>query len=462
MKKILLFIFTILACGLAATSQTFAEELPEIYIKAINPGYTVDGVQNVGEFIELARSDVASDTPIPLAGLNLGYTNSSGNTVILYEFPENFWMTGETILLRLASSPEQELADLNYSKTLAFKAGPLELTRGEEILDSVCWTSKEGCVKEFKSSSPTTLVRNLETLEFVHLTDYSPSYNPDNPNYYLEETGYGAEEETPLRQCYNLEFSEILSYYESAQSEQFIEFYNPTSEQIPLDGCQIKYKNKYYALTGVVKPDGYYFFTPTEFALTKNPTTSNTLELIDTDGSTVATLTYPNGQKKSTSYARIGYDATGAEIWQNTYAPTPGEANNYQEFKTCEAGKIINESTGNCVKITEVATKVCEEGKYLNPLTGRCKSYETTTEKTCKEGYELNPDTNRCRLIKTNDGAEYALEEESGSESSVFVAIYAIIGVAALAVIYVIFEFRHEIKKFFDKVFQSFRRKPRP
>ena len=112
-----------------------------------------------------------------------------------------------------------------------------------------------------------------------------------------------------------------------------------------------------------------------------------------------------------------------------TYAPTPGAPNNYQEFKTCEEGKVINTATGNCVKATSVTEKVCKEGYYLNILTGRCKKVESTTEKTCKEGYYLNPETNRCRKIQDNTGADYSLEPENYEESSSFVALYAVLGV---------------------------------
>lgn len=440
-------------------SWAYADETrPPIFIKAISPGYTVDGVSNVGEFIELARSN-SDSTPLSLAGFSIGYTNSSGNTTTLFEFPNYSWMTGESILLRLASSPDSELADLKYTKTLAFKAGPLTIMKDGEIIDSVCWNNQEGCAKEFKSASPTVLVRDLADFTFSHqnIAEYQPFFDPSTPNYY-EESASPSSDENPPRQCQNVEFSEILSYYETSASEQFIEFHNPTAEQILLDGCQLKYKNKFYLLSGILIPDGYLAYYPTDFALTKNPTNSNLLELIDTDGSVATNLTYYGGQRKATSYAKIGYDASGAALWHTTYAPTPGAPNNYQEFKTCEAGKVINAETGNCVKATEITETVCPAGKYLNPDTGRCKSYETETEKTCAEGYYLNPATGRCKKIVDNDGAEHPLAAEAYEEASSFVALYAALIIAALGLAYVIFQFRHEIAKFlkrlFDKVFR--------
>lgn len=425
------------------------EQIPDLYIRAVNPGYTVDGKSNVGEMIEIARKN--SDTPISLAGATVGYTNSSGNNSILFEFPEYSWMAGESILLRLASSPESELAAVNYTKTLAFKAG-ISLNLNGEKVDEVCWTGKAGCYAEFKSSNPTMLVRNLETGEFEFEKEYEPKYEAEA--YFVEKN---EEEEVKNSQCKGLVFSEILSYYETLKTEQFIEFYNSSAEQILLDGCKIRYKNKNYVLSGIVRPESYLVYLPTEFSLTKNPTNTNFLELIDTDGAVVDRLEYPNGQRKGAAYALIGYDDSGEEIWKVTYVPTPGEANNYQEFRTCEAGKVINEATGNCVKVASVTEKICKEGQYLNILTGRCKKYETKEEKKCKEGYYLNPETNRCRKIKENNGADYHLQPENYEEKSSFVALYAVIGVVVVGLIYLIYEFRREIRKLFGKVFRRFR-----
>ena len=425
------------------------KEIPEIYIRAVNPGYTVDKVNNVGEMIEIARN--ATDTPISLTGFSIDYTNSSGNTVTLYEFPENSWMVGDNLLLRLASSPGSELAVANYSKTLAFKAGPLVLRRGGEILDSVCWNGEEGCAEEFKSSSPTFLVRDLETGEFKHLTEYEVTY--DEKNYYEEPVtneGFGE-----VGKCKGLIVNEVLSYYENSRDEQFIEIYNSASEQILLDGCRLKYKNKYYGLTGILKPEGYMARYATDFSLTKNPTSSNKIEIVDVDGTVVDDISYPNGQRRGTSYALIGYDDKGESIWKNTYAPTPGEANNYQEFRTCEEGKVLNETTGNCVKVVSVKEKVCPAGQILNPLTGRCKkAVSISNSKSCKEGYYYNEETGRCKKIKENTGASYAIEPESYTENSSFIGLIAVIIVVIVGLIYIIYEFRGEIRKLWHKVFR--------
>ncbi len=450
MKKFLIILVTIIG-SVFVTNLAFADGnvLPEIYIKAINPGYTVDGVSNVGEMIEIGRV-MDSDEPLSLTGLTISYTNSSGNETVLVEFPENSWMVGEKILLRLASSPGHELASVLYMKTLAAKAGPLTIRRGEEVVDSVCWTGKEGCYKDFKTTNPTTLVRNTETGFFEHVADYEPEYVVEN---YREDV---VKEEPLPSQCKGLMFSEVLTYYESEKSEQFIEVYNSSAEQILMAGCSIRYKNKLYGLDEVIKPEEYKVKYFDNISLTKNPTNKNTLEIIDVNGDVVDKLEILNGQRKGASYAWIGFDAEGAELWRVTYALTPGEANYYQEYKTCEAGKVINKETGNCVNVTEVITKVCKDGYYLNLLTGRCNKTKTTTAKTCKEGYRLNEETGRCIKIKENTGANYALQKEEYEESSSFVALYVVLGVVGVGLIYIIYEFWGEILKFWRKVFRRF------
>ena len=430
------------------------EKIPSIYIKAVNPGYKIDGVNNVGEMIEIARTK-DSDTPISLAGIAVSYTNSSGNTSLLTEFPEFSYMSGETLLLRLASSPGYELANALYTKTLAMNA-KISLVMDGEVIDEVCWTGKEGCYKAFSSSNPTTLVRNEETGEFEHKFIYEPTY--DEKAYYVEkyenEESGGAEVKV-APQCRSIQFSEILSYYETAKTEQFVELYNVGASEVNLDGCKLRYKNKNYVLTGRVEPEGYFVYYPSAFSLTKNPTNSNKLEIIDTDDAIVDSLEYPNGQKKGTAYALIGVDENGGEIWKTTYVPTPGAPNNYQEYRTCEEGKVINEATGNCVKVTSVSEKICQEGYYLNILTGRCKKVTTTEEKTCKEGYYLNPETNRCRKIQENTGANYSLEPENYEENSAFIALYAVLGVMGIGAGYLIWEFRHEIAKIGRKIIKK-------
>lgn len=433
------------------------ENSAKVAFLSYNPGFS-DPV--IGEFFELKR---LSDTSISLAGLTVIYETSSGTEYTVLDFTDGYEMVGESLLLRLANSDivkeaekPEDVADLTYTRNMSQSAGRLKLKRGDEELDSLCWGLKEvGCYAAFNSKKPTTLVRAIteeELGEFEHHADYLPTFDPLKPG--LEITA--PVEEVPEPQCRNLEFSELFTYYETSSSEQFIELYNAGDEEANLEGCLLGYKGKNYGLGGVVPASSYTAVYPaTEWGLTmtKNPTSSNKLTLTDVDGETVDSMAYYSGQKKGVSLALMGYNSDGSKNWKQTYSPTPGADNNYQQFKTCPVGKVINLETGNCVNDTSIATATtlaaCPAGKYRNPLTGRCKSYATTAStelKPCAEGYERNPETNRCRKIVANTGAEYPIEAGAFEEKTELTAIWAIVTVVVAGLGYIAFQYKDELK----------------
>lgn len=432
----------------------------DLIIKAINPGYKNElDEPEADELIELHKTRPGD---LDLSGYSLRYTNGSGNDSIIWEFAEGTILHGDSVILRYAKSPPGTIGDATYTSSLALTAGPLELLKDGELIDAVCWTGKKDCYKPFKSNNPTTLVRNLETNKFAHdEKKYDPVYGgADNiswPKLPDEEPG----SENPLQKprCYALEFSEIYSYYENSASEQYIEIYNPTASAIDLSGCAVKYKNKLYNLNGTLNGERYLALSPTElgFTLTKNPSSSNTVGLVDAEGKTIDELVYTHGQKKTAAFALI-YNSAGEASWMVTYLRTPGAENTYQKFRTCPAGKVINEATGNCVKasVIEPVADECPPGKYRNPLTNRCKTIQDKAGPTpCAEGYERNPETNRCRKIKSdNSGAEYALVPSTSTDQKTFVALWVVILLVSLGVIYIILQFKTEIVRMFRKIRQ--------
>ena len=336
----------------------------QIVIKAVNPGYNTETGKNAGEFIEIAN---LSGEPQPLDNITVVYTakptssSPNGKSTILYYFPEGSIFIGDTILLRYKDAPEtsEQSQDITYNTSLAM-AGTLSLVRLKSDVDindpptaldglgkienSLCWLGGEECLPVFsttvKSRSYTTILRNEETGEYEHVTDYTPTYDPNQHNLYLplenkdissnlaqSQTGkttasaqsasselFNTEKDA---QCQGLIFSEILSYYDEKETEQFIELYNSTGASISLSGCKIKYKTKYYELpiSDAIASLDYYVLHP-EFKLTKNPNTENILELYDVSGALVDSLSYPHGQKKTASYAQVGYKEDGTEDWR--------------------------------------------------------------------------------------------------------------------------------------------------
>lgn len=461
---------------LAMPVKLLAKEIPldappdfseSIAIQSINPGYTIDGQANTGESIELRNLSLE---PIDLTDFYLEYINSSGNTSILYEFSDGAIFAGEIILLRYAKSPEvinatSTVADDTYSKTLAF-SGAISLKYQDQTISTVCWTGKAGCLKSFQSSKPTAIVRSeveledAEIFEFLHQPEYQLLYDPEFPGLQLpssaEDEDVPVITEDTISLCQGLMITEILSYFDISSTEQFIEIFNDSKDQILLANCSLKYKNKLYVLPDAeLSPEEYFIFYP-EVTLTKNPSSENILEIVDQNGEPVYQMAYPHGQKKSTTYAFFGLNSHGQEIWMITYHPTPGSANVYQEYRTCPSGKIINKTTGNCINAATLSATIepCPAGKYRNPATGRCKKIEENSVAECKAGYERNPETGRCRKIKNNSAAEHSLVPVTGvSEKSSFVAVWILIVVCVVGVIFIIFQFRKEIWYFFRKFF---------
>lgn len=437
-----------------------------IAIMSLNPGYPS---QEIGEFFMIEKLPGISNS-ILLAGLSIVYEHS-GTDYVQYVFPEGAEMVGESLLLRQKNSPEvkaaenaTDVADIVYSTDMAQGEGKLKFVYDGEIVSSLCWNTSadraSDCYAGFTWRKPSILERNDEAEEVEDLYQhnyvlYVPTYDPTNPGIVFVD----AETETIEPKCRTVEFSELYTYFEGTNAEQFIELFNRSEESAMLDGCALKYKNHIYALSGTIEANGFkaiYNKTELGVALTKNPTSTNVLELIDVDETVVDVLTYTSGQKKGVSLAMIGFNSDGSEKWVQTYNLTPGAENIYQQFKTCPIGKVINLETGNCVNETSLTSTLaaCPEGKYRNPLTGRCKSYATTASselKPCAEGYERNPDTGRCRKIVVNDGADYALEPETFEEKTEFIAMGAIGATIAIGVLYIIYQYRAEIIGLFKR-----------
>ena len=175
----------------------------------------------------------------------------------------------------------------------------------------------------------------------------------------------------------------------------------------------------------------------------------------------------------------ISESSTGKTI--TTYNPETGEATT---VKICNDGYFLNTETNRCNKqktesstVSESSIKTCPEGKFLNPKTNRCKNLqeidesttgktittynpktgEATIEKICNDGYELDEDSNRCKKIKKNDGEKYNIEVPNLGEDSKndFMAIGSIILILSLGLVFVIFQYRHEIMKFIKSLFPN-------
>ena len=488
--KILRVFWVVVMVGILGTVAVWAEgdlsaEKPTsaLVISAVNAGFTRGEAQQNYDFIELYN---ITGEPLLLDGYRLVYLNSAGNVGGSLEFVAGTVLNAEYLVLGYARAPQyvgvasEYLYGFGGNTGLASTAGSLLLYFGEVVVDEVCWGSAvcgQSLVRFATGEMENMTARRcvvdglLEGCVGGGEFRYEKYYPEINERALIITT---PEVEEVVGKCFGLAFSEIYSYFELDYGEQFVELHNPTDEMIELGGCGVSYKNKVHALSGVVEPGGYFAFRDEGLKLTKNPTNSNDVLLVDVDGSTIARTTYFNGQKKATSWAYFGMNENG-EVWQQTYAVTAGAENIYQEFRSCPAGKIINPKTGNCINFFEDdELPPCPAGKFRNPETNRCKSYESLDNilkpcedgyyrnpetnrckkvalaaelKPCDEGYERNPETNRCRKIRENAGADFGVVGSGTVGEGNWIGYGAFVIVVAAGLGYVGWQFRYEIKR---------------
>jgi hypothetical protein len=459
----------------------------EVVISAVNPGYT-SGSQNVNDMIELYN---VTGKSLSLDGYSLVYNGKE-----LYSFTKgDVFLEDESFILLRANNSRSEgiLADDWYAGNLAIKGTPvsnnmiLELTKDGVVVDTVCW-SGEGCYSHFDlvSTREKTLVRcmsnaNIEKCgdgaDFEYIADYAVSFGG-----LFSDTEGEVDDEDDVNLCEGLRLNEIGANLD----EQFIEIYNSNSTALNMTGCRLRMKsgNSYYThvFDGRIGAYGYLAIgvASNGLKLTKSPTSAmgNEVQILSSsdDYEPVDKVSY----KKQKSGTSLAWFAGG---WKSTYIVTPGADNKYSEFRICEAGKVINPATGNCInnkedeplpdcgpgkfrnpetnrcksyaQLTSVLAP-CKEGYYRNPETNRCKKIETTKlVAACAVGYERNPETGRCRKIRENEGAGYGLSVVDIDDKSSFIGMWSLAGVTGAGMVVVGFQFRDEICGLVKKVFEK-------
>jgi hypothetical protein len=185
--------------------------------------------------------------------------------------------------------------------------------------------------------------------------------------------------------------------------QQFIEIFNPTGGQINLEGCRLmtnRSNTKFYSFGNRTLDPGKYrviFINNTELDLTKG--TSGTVYIVSPDGESDVSEQFYQNLKQDTSWTWFGDDD-----WRQTYHPSPGEANTYEQFALCPAGKERNPDTGLCRNVGFGGSdlKPCRPDQFRNPLTNRCKLKDDGSGlKPCRPDQFRNTETNRCKLISS-------------------------------------------------------------
>jgi len=250
--------------------------------------------------------------------------------------------------------------------------------------------------------------------------------------------------------CGEVEITEIFTNFRDNQSEQFVEFYNPTAQPITLEGCvaRTRFSNRVLeAVFGeVVLQAGEYQAYSLEslgLQIAKSPTVERVFELVGGDARWVA-------YGVSEAHFTVGGDGEGwssaavldrADLptsrlgrswalvngeWLHA-TPTPSADNRTApEFAVMENGGSDSDSVApnalvpveheaggaNEAGSTAGGLPDCGPGRYRNPETNRCRQIPTEPElRPCAEGYERNPETNRCRRIREQTSADFGIPD---------------------------------------------------
>lgn len=264
---------------------------------AVNAGYKTDESSQNYDFFELYRP--SDGKPHSLADYRIAYTNSSGNSAGEFTFGAYDYLVSDYLVLGFKSSPQYQAADAKYlynfsSSGLASTAGKLELFYQDELIDELCW-GKITCAKQF----PKFATSESDNQSIILLPDVELHFAEIDPEAIIEIPP----DLPPLPSCPGLVITEIYSYYQEDSSEQFVELYNSTAEDVVLDNCRLNYKKKSFPLSGTLGPGQYYAFQDDDLLLTKNPTKDIMLSIIDANDETITTATYGKKQKRGTSFA---------------------------------------------------------------------------------------------------------------------------------------------------------------
>lgn len=381
---------------------------------------TVDGVsRGRDEFIEIYNP---TDNRYHLTGWSIQSTNSKDEYVDLISFrDEDVIEPGGFVAIRNPHyfQPPQDITltfQQTHKKGYLLKEGKVRLVNpGGQEKDIVSWTA--GQKSGFAIDNPPQTLQRCLAGGGVRLTGTSDgdfkNYLNDEGNEVMQlgqfvaclpdepenpENPGGEPIDEPVRPApKNLCRGLVLSEIGSALVEQFVEVKNVSSETIGLKGCRISSQtrgSKDHVFEDLELAAGEELAVEIINSDLKIGKHSGGIFLLDEAGNEVDSYKYEKA-KASTSF--ILYEGD----WVLTYHPSLGAANIFQRWQTCEVGKIINELTGNCIKIPALTELTpCGPGQFRNPETGRCKKIEVPKVLApCKEGQYRSEETGRCRSI---------------------------------------------------------------
>jgi hypothetical protein len=364
--------------------------------------------------------------------------NANTTTPILCFVPEeeavSYFITARSSVLVMASELELSLqtaepdfaAEMLFSATtnLATTNGSLSVVNQEgTVVDMLGWgsgaaegTATAGNIPAGKILQRLVASNETDTLQLqdtnnnsedFELTVFDGSYTTSG--LYEVETELPETEEF-LPNCEEIVLSEVLPNALGADAgKEFIELFNPTSEDIDLKGCalELSSEEQYVFTDEVLLAGAYHAYFDSQTGLVLPNAAGGSITLVQ--GNTeLNTLTYPPDMSDDESWVLF------SGVWQRSLVLTPGAENQLplpevviiideEELAACPEGKFRNPETNRCKNIETATSSLtpCAAYQVRNPETNRCRSIVSLVSSLvpCKAGQERNPETNRCRNV---------------------------------------------------------------
>lgn len=141
--------------------------------------------------------------------------------------------------------------------------------------------------------------------------------------------------------------------------------------------------------------------------------------------------------------------------------------NDANEPVPCKSNQIRNPVTNRCAAAVATASAnsptACKPGQERNPETKRCRasSAATVAAKPCPAGQERNPESGRCKKSTAVGSGNVAKVEDVRSTGTADTSRWLLAGVAVIgAVAYGIYEWRQEISRKWQSLFNRNSRQP--
>ena len=349
-----------------------------------------------------------ADQPVSLAGWQLVYQTATAKSATLTVFPAGTQLPPQGMIVIAHPAATEGSFDFTFDSkaaVLAQAAGSLQLQRPDgSVADLVGWgkaAAKEGEAVPVRGK---THLWRCHTAGTVVDTDNNANDFSAGDAMTLREIPVCSSSSTPQQppqqppraqdppaaSCQGVKLNEIGA----RTADQFIEVVNTSSQPVQLAGCRVgtNRQAKLYAFDQQqLQPGQLLSLSVAQMQLTVSKQ-KGTVYLLDAAGQEIDEAAY-TALAEGASWSLI--DGT----WQQTFAPTPGKANQYKKYSDCHAGMTRDEATGRCRRDTSSGdhTKPCPVGSARSAETGRCRREQPAQQVPCRPGYYRSPETGRCR-----------------------------------------------------------------